>query len=246
MANNPHGIPLVLNLSTHARIPPGADPDRVIGCFNLYPRVETGHDPEFVRVRVEAFGGPTCAFISTAAGTRESPIGEGRPTVECLRDVPPGRAASMLFALGVEVVLFGDVYATDAELESVAEIGKLIGTHGEKTVSLGIVPACDWPDELREDIIGVPLRVRSDSPGRLLRMSGTRGVKTPPAHTVTRAPGCVTMDNADYARYAGELQIVGRELPADPRVNVIGYVDFPNLWAFVEPGMTLIFEEVAS
>ena len=40
-----------------------------------------------------------------------------------------------------------------------------------------------------------------------------------------RRTGDITLDNDGYERYAGELQILNTELPADSRVNVIGRVD---------------------
>jgi hypothetical protein len=45
-----------------------------------------------------------------------------------------------------------------------------------------------------------------------------------PEHTVERPVGALTIDNDKYLRYRGEFQIVLRSLPADERVNVIGYV----------------------
>ena len=39
-----------------------------------------------------------------------------------------------------------------------------------------------------------------------------------------RRRGDVTIDNSNYGRYMGELQIVLHDLPADRRVNVIGRI----------------------
>ncbi|MNN53730.1 hypothetical protein D3C81_1685040 [compost metagenome] len=53
-----------------------------------------------------------------------------------------------------------------------------------------------------------------------------------PEHTVERPTGALTIDNDKYIRYCGEFQIVLCPLPADERVNVIGYVipsDIPLL-----------------
>ena len=37
-----------------------------------------------------------------------------------------------------------------------------------------------------------------------------------------RDRGVITMDNREYGRYSGEIQLIRASLPADPRVNVIG------------------------
>jgi len=36
--------------------------------------------------------------------------------------------------------------------------------------------------------------------------------------------GSITIDNENYGRYTGEIQIIRSDLKADDRVNVIGHV----------------------
>ncbi|WZK66104.1 DUF871 domain-containing protein [Lacticaseibacillus rhamnosus] len=50
-----------------------------------------------------------------------------------------------------------------------------------------------------------------------------------PAQTDPRPRGSITLDNSAYGRYAGELQPTRCDLPADPRVNVIGKIEPSNL-----------------
>ena len=45
-----------------------------------------------------------------------------------------------------------------------------------------------------------------------------------PANCVCRHRGVITIDNRNYGRYSGEVMMIRRDLPADPRVNVIGRV----------------------
>ena len=42
-----------------------------------------------------------------------------------------------------------------------------------------------------------------------------------PENTVARRAGDITLDNVNYQRYMGEMQILKCDLPADERVNVI-------------------------
>ncbi|MDY0393284.1 DUF871 domain-containing protein [Virgibacillus halophilus] len=50
------------------------------------------------------------------------------------------------------------------------------------------------------------------------------GVALAPNHTAARPLGTITIDNTNYGRYAGELQITKTDLSSDKRVNVIGRV----------------------
>jgi len=45
-----------------------------------------------------------------------------------------------------------------------------------------------------------------------------------PYNNINRKVGYITIDNKEYLRYSGELQICKNELPADRRVNVVGKV----------------------
>ena len=42
---------------------------------------------------------------------------------------------------------------------------------------------------------------------------------------ISRARGSITIDNKDYLRYSGEVQIMKDDHPMCERVNVIGKVD---------------------
>ena len=47
-----------------------------------------------------------------------------------------------------------------------------------------------------------------------------------------RPRGTITLDNANYGRCSGELRLLRKDFPADPRVNAVGHVDrryFPLL-----------------
>ena len=46
----------------------------------------------------------------------------------------------------------------------------------------------------------------------------------PRNYNVPRPYGTVTIDNSNYGRYVGELQIALRDLPADSRVNLVGRI----------------------
>lgn len=69
-----------------------------------------------------------------------------------------------------------------------------------------------------------------DSPGRLIRFQESRGfgyqdeTEIRPENNTCRIKGSITIDNSNYSRYCGELQIIREDLSCDERVNVIGNV----------------------
>ena len=57
-----------------------------------------------------------------------------------------------------------------------------------------------------------------------------------------RPVGALTIDNCDYGRYMGEIQVVKRDLASDPKVNRVGHViaDDLVLLPFIGPGQKFI------
>jgi hypothetical protein len=61
-------------------------------------------------------------------------------------------------------------------------------------------------------------------------MTSLRGKSEIPAfNCVNRKLYDVTIDNSNFKRYAGEINIVLQDLPNDERVNVIGKLDTTNV-----------------
>ena len=81
-------------------------------------------------------------------------------------------------------------------------------------------------------ILHRPLRNRIDIAQDVIRADAFRRqnkTSYTPRNNVARSVGTVTIDNVDYGRYMGELQIDLCPLPADPRVNVVAQVCEPDL-----------------
>lgn len=59
-----------------------------------------------------------------------------------------------------------------------------------------------------------------------------------PENTTERKKGTITIDNFEYGRYMGEIQITKRNLPADKKVNVVGNIikEDLELISFIGPG----------
>ncbi len=196
----------------------GLDPQNVEVCHNYYPRRDTGISWDFMRKRNDYFhsiGMKTMAFIPSLSG-RRGPLFEGLPTVEAHRDIPPLVSAQHLMKGGTDLVLFGDAIASIDELDSLSGI--------------------------RPDVARLPIRLsandseattylsgihhnRLDPAEYVIRSEESRMIKksqVSPANCINRNAYSVTIDNNGYGRYEGELQIVKKDLPADPRVNILG------------------------
>ena len=82
----------------------------------------------------------------------------------------------------------------------------------------------------KEDLLNKTFTVRIDSPKSLIRVQESREYATPgeviePSRTSERPLGSITIDNKNYGRYSGEVQILRESFGKDDRVNVIGQVD---------------------
>jgi hypothetical protein len=58
--------------------------------------------------------------------------------------------------------------------------------------------------------------------------------------------GYITIDNKDYLRYCGELQICKKDLPADKRVNVVGKIVEDELFLipYIQDATKFMLKEV--
>ena len=189
---------------------------------NFYPRPETGLDPAWFAQKnkwLHALGFKTMAFISGDAQQR-GPLFAGLPTLEAHRGLLPLAAYLELRQLAID-----DVYVGDPQLSprSIAAFQSYV--HDQ--VLLIQVQTDD------ERLLHLTWHSRPDIAQKVVRLAEARLehiFATPqPAQTDPRPRGSITLDNSAYGRYAGELQLTRCDLPADPRVNVIGKIEPSNL-----------------
>lgn len=192
--------------------------------FNYYPKKHTGHDIAFVKEKVDFFhqyGISIGAFLPSHSGFRP-PLYEGLPTVEKHRNDSLDVAIEELKLIGVDEILFGDAYASEKELD------KLI-LHQMDTIVINFKPT-DNLEQYYYSYLNNEFVIRIDQNSELLRLNGTREeIEVKPFHTVERKIGDVTLDNAGFGRYQGELNIVLKPLEKDDRVNVIGQCELSDI-----------------
>ncbi|MGR3777002.1 DUF871 domain-containing protein [Bacillus paramycoides] len=195
--------------------------DRVEAWHNFYPRPETGLAKSFLQKQnkyLHECGIKTMAFIP-GDGEKRGPLYEGLPTLEKHRYMRPLEAyLELVQECDVDKVLIGDI---SGSLESVQEIASASG---------GIIPVRYQSFINDSDALQLIERVHTNrlDPARdVIRSVESReesNVVLQPVNTILRKRGSITIDNELYGRYAGEMQIVINDLPADKKVNVVGMV----------------------
>lgn len=189
---------------------------------NFYPRPETGLDPAWFAQKnkwLHALGFKTMAFISGDAQQR-GPLFAGLPTLEAHRGLLPLAAFLELRQLAIDHVYVGDPQLSPRSIAA-------FQAYVHDQVLLIQVQTDD------ERLLHLTWHSRPDIAQKVVRLAEARLehiFATPqPAQTDPRPRGSITLDNSAYGRYAGELQLTRCDLPADPRVNVIGKIEPSNL-----------------
>lgn len=213
-----------------------ADVTKMRACHNYYPRPETGLSFSLFAKRCQLFREykiPVLAFIPSQ-GCPRGPIFAGLPTLEKHRLVSPKLAAKELLASGlVDGVLFGDPMVLEEELASIAALDP-------SYIELQVKVAKDASAEERS-ILFASHTNRTDPGEWVIRSQEARricqGIIAPRA-PMPRKAGAVTIDNQEYLRYMGEMQVVLGALPADPRVNLAAEVIAEEVFLlnYIKPG----------
>lgn len=221
-------MPIVLNASTI--LPQDAEKigrsgAEVYAMHNFYPRPETGLDEEYLLETTRALqqaGIRVLAFIP-GDGLRRGPLGEGLPTLEAHRFLPPSVSfAELMLRFGMDGVFVGDPGISQEEARRIDSFCR------EGVLSVPAILESAY-DPLYDRIF----TCRMDSPKWLIRFQESReyscfGASVQPEHCIPRVRGSITVDNVDYGRYSGEVQLMRENFPQDDRVNVIGRV--PEQW----------------
>ncbi len=201
-----------------------ADFTRIEALHNFYPHTGTGLSLQAFKEKtalLQHYGIRTGAFVASKDGKKRSPLFDGLPTLEMHRELSVDLAARHLSALGVDDIYLSDSLPTEHELTALTQTSL-------HCVSLRALPAIETDDIFH--FLSEPFTARTDDARDTVRALESRkraekyGKLLIPQNTVSRPFGTVTIDNSQYLRYTGELQIIKRHLPADPRTNVIAYI----------------------
>ena len=211
----------------------GCKKEKLVVCHNFYPEEYTGLSLEFFNSCMErhkSLGLKTAAFVNGTKGGKMGPwpTNDGLPTLEKHRYKDIVAQADELFALGVDDVIIGNAFATNEELEALANLDK--------------------------DIINLKFKVlndRHESSEQIIRYSMGRvefkNTSIPSDNTGNKVVkrGTVLINNDEYLNYKGELIIAREELKIDNRRNVIGSIeeDYLDLLDYIKYGKKFIIED---
>jgi len=218
-----------------------ADFNAIEALHNFYPRKNTGLSEEFFANKnnlLKSYDIKVGAFISSE-GKKRGPIFEGICTLEAHRGINSSLAMRHLTALGVDFIFISESLPFKDEIEELAKLNNNevdlkinIFTKNNAVKKLLSRKFTARPDESRDVI-----RAKE---GRLLAKENIA-----PENAADRPFGSVTLDNALYKRYMGELQITKRDLPKDERVNVVGEIAKDELFMlkYITPEKIFSFKE---
>lgn len=193
----------------------------VFALHNFYPRPETGLDDNYfthINNRLKEAGIKVLSFIPGDEVKRAS-IYEGLPTLEKHRKIPPYIAyLDLTVNFKVDGIFVGDIKISETQSNLIASYIK------DKVISIPVDFTLEY-HYLYDKIF----TIRVDSPQTIMRLQESReyscdGEKQKPYNCIERAVGSITMDNLEYGRYSGEIQVVRNPLPRDKRVNIIGTI----------------------
>lgn len=231
MTYNSYGLDIEVNMSNDVAMIDNImsyrpNTEKLIACHNFYPQQYTGLElAYFMRCsrRFKKYNIKTSAFVSSqAAQIGPWPVMEGLCTLEMHRDLPIAVQAKHLFATGlIDVVIIGNMFASEAELKALASINPHIL---ELTVDINAETT-----ELERDIIlNAHHFRRGDTNEYMVRSTMSRVVHKdkafPAHHAQPLRRGDLMIGNDAFGQYKGELHLMLSDLPKDTRKNVVGRV----------------------
>ena len=227
MANNDYGIKIQLNASTvtidilEKLDKYNTNYNNIDALHNFYPRIGTGISEECMIEKnnlLKARNIKIGAFVQSNHKKR-SPLKDGLPTLEDHRNMNVREASNHLFAIGNDDVFIGDSLPSKKELEDLASLKSDVV---ELRINLHV------RDNVCERLLKETYTSRSDEARDAIRASESRLILNKdiikPINTVDKAYGDITIDNVDYGRYMGELQILKNNQASDTRVNKVASV----------------------
>ena len=201
--------------------------DKLVTCHNFYPEEFTGLSKEcFIsnHKRHKELGLNTAAFVTSIEGGKLGPwpINDGLCTIESHRYLPIEVQAQELYALGVDDVIIGNAFASDEELERLANL--------DRDVITLRVNFNEELDEIEKSFIGKILQNRWDYSDYVIRNFNSRkelkdkDIESKTSEKFKVNNGAILLNNDNYKLYKGELLIALKELEVDNRRNYIGTV----------------------
>ncbi|WP_270279636.1 DUF871 domain-containing protein [Vagococcus bubulae] len=186
---------------------------------NYYPRPETGLDKTWYVEKNQWLkeGGFTIQGFVPGDDDLRGPLYAGLPTLEEHRYLHPLANALSLLGSYTDLVYIGDGGLSEVTQSQFKEFLQ------NDTLTLHV----DTIDEEFSSLFLGQHHNRQDEARDVIRSANARFKQIPdipPKKILPRLKGSVTLDNHEYLRYMGELQITKTNLPKDGKVNVVAHV----------------------
>ena len=194
----------------------GVDLSRVRISHNFYPKKYTGLSIVDMIKKNEEFhklGMRVMAYIPSS-NMKRMPMYEGLPSLEEHRYMNLYAILDTIKYLGIDEVFFGDSYASVNELKLAKSFN-----YDEMIIPIIVKPSLSVEEKSLLERVHIN---RVDENEYFVRSSVRSRNDILPDNTVDRNKFDVTIDNAKFLRYQGEVGIMKRHLEKDERVNVVG------------------------
>ena len=201
-----------------------------VGIHNFYPRPETGLDINYFNEQNELFRKynlPIYAFISGDSKLR-GPLFEKLVTLEEHRKLSCYEQYLQLKELNIDHILIADPGISNEQFNLIKD------TEKDHIIRLYACIENDY-----NYLYNKVFTNRKDAPNDLIRVIESRNYATQgelikPNNCIERTKGSITIDNENYLRYSGEIQITKKDYQQDDRVNVIGNILDINLLKYIK------------
>lgn len=199
----------------------GANFNHLEAWHNYYPRPETGLDKKrFIKKNrwLKQLGLRVVAFVPGEDKLR-GPLFKGLPSLEKHRSTHPLAAAIEL----IENCLVDDIYIGDPGLTKKTQIQ--FESYFKNEIMI-LFAEQEPKSRYALSVVGMHQN-RWDAARDVIRSANARFKLIEniiPEYPLIRKKGSVTIDNINYGRYMGEIQISLTDLPVDKKVNVVANI----------------------
>lgn len=202
------------------------DPNITIkACHNFYVRDESGLDRDFALSQSKMFeekGVPVYYCVPSFDHPR-GPLHLGLPTIEEHRKMAfENILLDLMNTYRAQGILFADEWLSESKFKQIDSV------INKKIVDIPVELYDSCSEEEKQIVCGSHV-FRYDSNELFLRSRSSREMaefakEIAPNHCIERKKGDITIDNENYLRYSGELQVVMKDATCDKRVNVVAHI----------------------
>ena len=254
MTFNPYGMDIEVNISNFTSYIDNIKKykpitDRLVGCHNFYPQVNSGLDFNFFLESskyAKSKGIRTAAFVSSSQGKIGPwPTNDGLPTLEMHRTLPIQTQAKHLWATGhIDDIIIGNANASEQELKLLSEISMY-------KIELDVKFQKETSKLEKDIVLNFSHFRRGDINSYTIRSTMSRVVYKdedfkPHNNDLEQEKGNIYIGNNNFKNYKGELQLVLQNIETDNRKNLVAkVVDHEKfLIDYITPWQKFKFKEV--